>query len=276
MKKTNSLHLTFANTAELFAYCQTDNGQSKASEYVKVGSFNTFYDWQTCVRHAQTGWPDGLALVSDLSQAYLDKVGSGMIRETFQPAVSGLFFDVGLVLSGEPESWLETVETEEPSSGTKLITIALNATVSASVSGETIRQRGAAVLALVQLLEASGRSVRVLTGFALRSDSSAELSATLQLKGYGETLDSDKLAFWLVAEDAFRRCFFRVAESCPLWRKLGAYRESDYGRVKAEWIPEGADIALGGLRAMDASDWTPEKTKAWIEEQLRKQGVKLG
>jgi len=273
--KSKHLHLSFSHTGDAFKYMEKDNGQEKSSEQAKVGPFHCFENWPDCVRAATYGWPEGLARVSALSAALLDKVGSGMIRETFTPNVSGLFFDVGLVLSGEPEAWLETTQTEEALQGPKLVTIGLNATVSFYVSGETIQQRGAAVLALVQLLEAAGRSVRVLVGCSLLCErKDYNLSATIQLKGFGEALDADKLAFWLVSEDAFRRCFFRIAEASPLWKRLGASQFGNYGRVQAGWIPEGSDIALEGLRSSEG--WNPERARIWVEEQLRKQGVAIG
>ena len=283
MKKTeNHLNLQFAGIADLFAYAERAkaNGQNKASESVKRSSFNAFAGWEECQAAALKGWPEGLARVRALSEAFVSRVGSGMLKESFSPCETGLFFDVALVLSGEPEAWLEIVQTEEESKGSKLVTIGLNCSVSAAVSAEVVRQRGAAVLALVQLLEVSGRSVRVKVGIhAMEGGSSVSptysLKAAVVLKEWGEALDEDKLAFWLVCEDAFRRCFFRIMEACPLWKQLGAYAEDCYGMIGASWLPEGSDIGLEGLRSANLSEWNEAKAKAWIEGQLKAQGVIL-
>lgn len=277
----NHLSLQFANLSDLFKYLEKARGnpQKKSSERPKRNDFNAFQDWKECEAAALQGWPEGLARVRALSEAYVSRVGSGMLKETFQPAETGLFFDIGLVLTGQPEAWLQVVETEEECKGGKLVTIGLNCSVSAAVSAEIIRQRGAAVLALVQLLEASGRSVCVKVGIAAGGKEkkggsfSHTLKASIVLKAFGEALDVDKLAFWLVCEDAFRRCLFRLMEACPLWKELGAEQEEGYGAIIQNWTPEGSDIGLQGMLAYSETEWTEAKTRRWIEEQLKGQGV---
>jgi hypothetical protein len=272
------IKLSFQSLTELFAYTQKVHGNEKASERIKESDFNCFQNWQTCRAAALTGWPEGLAKVKALSEALLQKVGSGMLKETYAPCETGLFFDVGLVLSGEPEAWLEVSQTEETAKGTKLVTIGLNCTVSCVIEAKVIRQRGAAVLALVQLLEQAGRSVCVKVGIGVDGkggNKDYSLEASLTLKGFGEALDADKLAFWLVSEDAFRRCFFRVMEASPIWEGLGAKAGLGYGSVKDSWLPEGTDIGLGGLRYGGGDDWTESKTEAWIKGQLQAQGVTI-
>ena len=274
-----NLVLNFANLSDMFEYIEQAKGnpQVKASERLKRNDFNAFKDWPECQAAALKGWPEGLARVKALSEAFVSKVGSGMLKESFAPAETGLFFDVGLVMTGQPEAWLQVVETEEECKGGKLVTIGLNCSVSAAVSASVIRQRGAAVMALVQLLEQAGRSVCVKVGIGLNGadDPSFSLCASVILKGFGEALDEDKLAFWLVCEDAFRRCLFRVMEATPIWKGLGGEVEGGYGKIKKDWNPPETDIALGGMTAFSEKDWTEEKAKTWIEEQLKAQGVSL-
>jgi len=264
------LELNFPSLSALFAYSEQAKGnpQPKASERLKRSDFNAFQDWKACETAALQGWPEGLAKVKALSEAYVSRVGSGMLKETFTPAETGLFFDVGLVLTGQPEAWLQVVETEEETKGGKLVTIGLNCSVSAIVPASIIRQRGAAVLALVQLLEASGRSVCVKAGIALNGlEEGFGLRSSVVLKGFGEALDEDKLAFWLVCEDAFRRCWFRIMEATPIWKQLGADEGQGYGKVIQDWTPPETDIGLKGMRSSETNAWTTEAaTKAWIEE----------
>jgi len=272
------IKLSFRNLTEFFAYTQKVHGNEKASDRIKESDFNCFQDWRSCFHAALTGWPEGLARVKDLSEALLQKVGSAMLKETYSPSETGLFFDVGLVLSGEPEAWLEVSQTEETAKGIKLVTIGLNCTVSCGIDARVIRERGAAVLALVQLLEQAGRSVCVKVGIGVdgrNGSKDCSLEASLTLKSFGEALDADKLAFWLVSEDAFRRCFFRVMEAAPIWEGLGAKLGSGYGSVKQDWLPEGTEIGLKGLRYGGGDDWTETKTEAWIKGQLKAQGVSI-
>jgi hypothetical protein len=194
-----------------------------------------------------------------------------MLKETFRPAVSGLFFDVGLVLSGEPEAWLETAETEEETKGQKVVTLALNCTVSGGIPAATIETRGAAMLALAVLLERFGRSVRVVVGDATTRDGSYLYAETV-VKEAGEPFDLDKLAFWLVCPDVLRRCFFRICEASPLREHVDARTGGGYGCPVEGWTPEG-DITLKGILSERA--WTPEASRKWVVEQLKAQGVQF-
>ena len=269
--KEKTLHLKFRNVAESLAYMAGSPGGESEKVRPADSTFTRLPDWPACQHAIQFGWPEGLAAVTGLVESLSALVGSGMLKETFRPAVSGLFFDVGLVLSGEPEAWLETVETEEETKGSKVVTLALNCTVSGSIRASTIQARGAAMLALAVLLERSGRSVRVIVGDATTSDGHSLYAETL-IKDAGEPFDLDKLAFWLVCPDVLRRCFFRICEASPLRKEVKAYTGGGYGQPVEGWTPEG-DITLKGIRS--DSGWTPAESRDWIIQELKGQGVQF-
>jgi hypothetical protein len=269
--KPKTLRLQFRNIQETLDYMAKSPGGSSEKERSADSTFTRLPNWPACERAIQFGWPEGLKAVSGLVESLSAFVGSGMLKETFRPAVSGLFFDVGLVLSGEPEAWLETTETEEETKGSKVVTLALNCTVSGCVPAATIEARGAAMLALAVLLERSGRSVRVVVGDATTRDGSYLYAETV-VKEAGEPFDLDKLAFWLVCPDVLRRCFFRICEASPLREHVDARMGGGYGCPVESWTPEG-DITLKGILSETA--WTPEASRRWIVEQLKAQGVQF-
>ena len=245
--KKKTLHLKFRNIAESLAYMAGSPGGDSEKVRPADSTFTRLPDWPACQHAIQFGWPEGLS------------------------AVSGLFFDVGLVLSGEPEAWLETVETEEETKGSKVVTLALNCTVSGAIRAATIQARGAAMLALAVLLERSGRSVRIIVGDATTSDGHSLYAETL-IKDAGEPFDLDKLAFWLVCPDVLRRCFFRICEASPLRKEVKAHTGGGYGQPAEGWTPEG-DITLRGIRS--DSGWTPAESREWIVRELKAQGVQF-
>lgn len=169
-------------------------------------------DFPAAAQLARVGWPEGLAKVKPFAERLTGKLASRIQRETYEPAIQGLFFDIGLVLSGEPECWLEQAHTEqEGGAGNKVVTISVAISAAGHVSAKALEQRGATVMALVQLLELAGKSVRVV-GILGAHWKSNICDSTLVLKQASQPLNADQLAFWLVSPDALRRMAFAVRE----------------------------------------------------------------
>jgi len=242
---------------------------SASAQRKNSDGFHEFQGWQECQTALRTGWQDGVDAVNAKSARLEAILGSSVMRESYSPATTGQFFDVGLVMSGEPECWLETTQEE---TGSKVVTIGINACISGAVNKRTIIERGAATCALVKLLETQGKSVRVVYGVGLnvKSDMSGDkLQLEIVLKREGDPLDLDTLAFWLVCPDAFRRLCFRFIESQgPIWSQVG----SSYGFPDKAWNPE-ADVKIPAIYS--SSDWTEERTQGWIKSILKAQGIAL-
>jgi hypothetical protein len=235
----------------------------------KNDGFHEFKDMEACKQALRAGWQEGVDAVNAQTLAIERIVGASVLRETYAPETTGLFFDVGLVLTGEPECWLQTVDED---TGSKVVTVSINACISGAVDKRVIIKRGAAVCALVKLLESQGKSVRVVYGMGLnvnfeRTGDKLQLSVTL--KREGETLDIDTLAFWLVCPDAFRRLCFRYIEGHPqIWPQVGI----GYGYPDTDWVPE-ADVAVHAISS--AVDWTDEQAQEWIKKTMRAQGINV-
>jgi len=85
-------------------------------------------------------------------------------------------------------------------------------------------------------------------------------------------IDIDTLAFWLVCPDSFRRCWFRVMETIPNAKSLGAFGP-EYGYPVADYGIEDSDVFLPGLRS--AQVWKRDDSIAWICKMLESRGVLL-
>lgn len=263
---------TFDSIGEFLAH--VDNAKSEKLEShkrkYKHSEFNEFEDWSECVHHLQHGWQKGVDAVNAKTSRLEQEVGGSVLREAFNPAITGLFFDVGLVMTGEPECWLETNQED---TGNRVVTLAINCSVSASISSKTIIERGAALCALIKLLETNGKSVRVVLGMGVNigfsnPKTTDKIQTEIVLKQEGQPFDLDSMAFWLVCPDAFRRLLFRFLEEHPQFHRI----RGNYGFPDTSYTPEG-QIKMPAI--LSGETWTHEQTKAWLLKILAEQGVAL-
>ena len=240
----------------------------KKQEGKEAWSFYEFGTWEECQTALRQGWKDGIDAVNAKTARLESVIGASVLREAYNPAVTGAFFDVGLVCSGEPECWLQPADEE---GGSKVVTIAVNSCISGSQSKKTIIERGAAVCALVKLLETQGKSVRLVYGMGFNVNADLRGDACrmeLTLKREGDPLDIDALAFWLVCPDAFRRLCFRYIEGHLLWPRVGTC----YGYPDKNWTPK-ADVQVPAI--LSGEQWTDERVQEWIKGILKAQGIAL-
>ena len=110
---------------------------------------------------AQTGWHTG----TDDIVTRLESVKRHEVEATggYYWDTTGLQFDVGQVLSGEPECWLE----QQMRPAKKAVSICVNIVASAMIDGAKLARRGAAIIALVDTLQDAGYIVELtaLGGF---------------------------------------------------------------------------------------------------------------
>lgn len=269
--KANQSRTHYADMAEVLAAC--GDAQGGTSWQTGRDTFNHFPNW-AAMRHAiEHGSPVDADLAKTASARILDSVAGSMgLREAYNPAVTGQFFDIGLVCSGEPECWLQP--TEEESAGSKVVRISMNTFVSGGVDKETIRKRGALVCAAVQALQMAGKSVEVIYGGRCTRGSGAFFECTAVLKAATAPLDIDSIAFWLCNPDSLRRVMFRLMELAPrrCAQAIGAYKDGPYGTPDNEWAPE-ADIRF--LGELYHADWTEAGALRQMRALLKSQGVEL-
>lgn len=258
---------SFASVGDFLTHL--DSIQAPAFDSKKAKGRSTFYElesWADTMVALRTGWQKGVDAVNSKSARIEAVLGASVMRDSYAPAVTGQFFDIGLVMSGEPECWLETAQED---TGSKVVTISINASISAACSRQTIIDRGAAVCALVKLLETQGKSCRVVYGMGFNTNYDQHGDAVrleVLLKREGDPLDLDTLAFWLVCPDAFRRLCFRYIEGHALFPRVG----STYGFPDQKWNPD-SDIKLPAI--LTSEDWSQAKTENWIKDIMKAQGI---
>ena len=142
----------------------------------------------------------------------------------------------------------------------------MNLACSAAISNTSLEARGAAVLAMVDAIEASGYACEVVVGSHSQVGRNT-YDYKVTVKRAGDKLNLNSVAFAMGNPDTFRRFIF------------GA-REAEFGINSAmpiEWtdVPDDA-IHIGCMNTEYGHKWqTPEQSRAWIVEQLAKQNINV-
>jgi hypothetical protein len=163
---------------------------------------------------ARKGWPEGLKDIQKVSEAIWNVVGQEIQKVETLFDVCGAFADVDRYLTGEPEDMVQFVEEQTFGRG-KVVKLFVNNAASCGVSAKTMFCRGAAVVALIDALEKLGYSCEVSTADALaggwRGDNQL-LQYEVELRGAGQVLDMDRMAFALAHPSWLRRMVFSAME----------------------------------------------------------------
>lgn len=241
--------------------------------------------WDGAVALGRDGWPEGREAIAPLTGRLIDSLSSRMSLETWTPRDEGEFFDVEDVLAGEPECWrtLQTVDGEGVAR--RRVQLAVTGCASGGVHAKALAARGAAICALIDLLEVAGFAVKVDTVFATGYDEDGCLiSDAVTVKGYDERADMGMLAFWIGHPANLRRIAFASWEGrdSALRDRLGIRDGYGYGRVQdARELLLGyrPDIALPGpdLYIPGTYDaWEKaDGAEKWIRKTMEDMGIKF-
>lgn len=187
---------------------------SVGSEFAAKGQ-DRFYGTKT-VEEAEgllaKGWPDGAARIArlrDKLNVVVREAAASRVRDTVW-GVEGEWCDVGRIALGEPECCAR-VDSEGDGETGRVVTLRYNRSVSCAVSTEAIEARGVAVLAAIDLIEASGVRCEVIVSFASRGQG-PNLEANVIAKTADAPVDLDRLAFVLTHPSFFRRIGFAFLE----------------------------------------------------------------
>ncbi len=143
--------------------------------------------------------------VADLSKRYKDVINN------YKFDVTGQFFDVGLVLSGVPESWLEPEIDEEEITKIDLV---LDGAFHASFDKDTLSRNISRILAMVKILEDNGVEVGIKLISGNQSWDGAhreDLVVLTHIKNYDEPINFKKITS-LLTPAYHRRGIFKIIE----------------------------------------------------------------
>lgn len=184
--------------------------------------------WDETIAFARHGWHTGTQQLTEQLAQVEQRVA--MEPGSYRYDVHGLFFDVGTVLTGEPECWLEQEETPKR----RIFRLRLNPSSGSYTEAHKIVNRGAAMVALADLLQSDPNNIVEL-----------EICRINQTKDFGKKgekyrheyilhmgtspIDLDTLAFAIAHPAYNRRLMLAVME-----RLSGHVYDGTYGTSIAD------------------------------------------
>jgi len=161
-----------------------------------------------CMRMLRHGWkPPQEFNAAELTNR-IKTISGEAERYGIQYDVTGDYLDMGAFMSGQPECWGYTTTETVP---LRQIDVIVNLTASASVDAETMRRRGIAIAALVDVLR-KRHEVTLKAVFVARKNKdtkNAMVSFEIETKNL---YSSDLLYFYLAHPGFFRKIGFRTME----------------------------------------------------------------
>jgi len=208
----------------LARYLESEKGKARGAferlEEAKTGSRKTFscakdakeWDlgagWDGAIDFARQGWPEGRR---GLRAAAASLAGEFHPRPPQGFDVAGDWLDIPSAIAGDPESW---GVDEEVTGRARIITLALPLSASWNVSATTLRNRGAAIAAIIDGLESEGIRCEIDAYSIHESRSDCNQAIIMhRVKEAGAHLSLDRLAASLIHPATFRRLHFAGLEN---------------------------------------------------------------
>lgn len=211
------------------------------------------------------GWSEGAEQIEEATRAIYERISNHL--RVLEPIfdTTGATFDIGLYTAGIPEHWVRNELTETV--GCRII-LSPEIIVTTDLTASALR--GAAVIALTQALERSGKRVELWLGFDTTTDVGHYETRVLLKR------EQDYTTFTNLAFPCCHAGFLRSLEFCNIehhWG-TGVVQEGCYGRNSGVTL-EGDIVIDGNWKSIIRTLTTPDLAAEWIEGVLKAQGVEL-
>lgn len=222
------------------------------------------------------GWPDGVGRVKRLTDRFVNTLASKISLPEYYPEVTGDYFDVGVLMSGEPEHWYQREDAPVTiDAAGRIYRVVLNLGASCTIDADCLARRGAAAAAVVQLLELSGRAVELIAvSTSVRSGTGLAVAVTL--KASNESLDLDRLALVAIHPAGLRRLWFRLFENLATDTErdaLGMHEGGGYGAPRDVAESEQGDIYSPAMFGGAGPFYDDAGAETWLQTELKKLGA---
>jgi hypothetical protein len=250
--------------------CRADRRQSRENTASESWDYGTGFDESISI--ARTGWEYGRKRIEELAYKFRDDVLRGnddtFMAPKFTRSFVGGSVNVGRYVAGMPDAMIarKRIEIESP-----VINIMCNVSASAVIGSETYFIRGAALAALIDLLELSGRRVRLTTVFCTSSkNDSAGIYITV--KRPGDPLQMDAVAFALAHPAYMRRLGFSILEQFDYKvRESIGIGDAGHRYGKPTDVEFDGDVYMPKISS--GEHWSNERAEKWVREHLLRIGV---
>jgi hypothetical protein len=222
--------------------------------------------WPDALKYATEGWPEGLkALSGELSVIRTQGNGRARVYD-----VAGDYPIIGRAVAGMPDSMSRRVINN--ASKRPIIDLYISPQMTCRGDNKKFMKLGAAIVDLVDTLENSGYSVNITVSMATKSKRVAGhvIAAAINLKSAGQSLDLEKMAFFLAHPSFLRRLgfkFFTVETSeDKLGDGLGTYLDqADHDKIAQPGsiqIITSAGVVNSIKSTKDALQWVKDQVKS--------------
>lgn len=266
-------HLVFEDLHEFWQYSFRESSAYNKESRTYANHWSGGLDWNESKRLALMGWQKGLEEIDKFQARVTELITSKIVRHKPIYAVAGNYIDIGNYLSNDPECFIAKEYGENNQQG-KIITIVCSISFSASISPETIIQRGAMICAFVDAIEYAGYRAEIICNDASSKSSynrdgsnndSGWFEVDVTIKKANQALNKIELAFCLAHPAMLRRILFSVAE-IEEW--------SDYARnygYPSKATNKG-DVYIEEVFSGVVSD---DKAINWIVSELENLGITI-
>ena len=107
-----------------------------------------WYSWDDMLRYLREGWEEGVQ-ETDVKIGSIETGVGEAPKTALETGVTGDFFDIGKVLTGEPECWYSVVQEDQPR---EELTIVVNLGYSCNVKQDAVFMRGAVIAKVIDEL----------------------------------------------------------------------------------------------------------------------------
>ena len=269
--------LHFADLNDFWQFAMKDSSASnKASrEAHRNTKWAGGLTWQQAKTMALSGWREGLIEVDKYRARISPIIAQKVLRPLQVYSMVGHYVDVGSFLANDPECFI-TREYEERNYPGRIYRVVCSISFSATITAETIIQRGAMVCALVDAIEYAGHRAEVVCNTATcawddersrqgKNKANGWFEASVVVKKASQPLEMSDLAFGLAHPAMLRRIMFSVAELVG-WSD----QVSNYGSP-AEASDKG-DIYIQEVFSGTVPD---DQAIEWVLGELERLGINL-
>jgi hypothetical protein len=248
-------------------------GGRSSIEHGAVQSWDLGAGFEGAVALAATGWEEGGDRVKALADDMREDISAGRMGEVDAPQwardVAGTLPDVPAYLAGMPDAMLDW--RAEPVAQ-PVVKVVASISGLADVSAQDYVKRGASVVALVDLLESTGRRVELVAYVGASQDHRTTTCYEwwTTIKRPDMPLSVDVCAFFLAHPAAHRRLGFALREIHPAsYRGLGV-DSGGYGYSRNAAEEDQGDVYAPALEGRESYGI------GWVRAALDKCGVEVG
>lgn len=241
------------------------------SRWRRTSTTSPSQDWDFCAGNtgaeelARNGWSEGAKDLSDRLAVHMPERDH---VDSWRYDVAGELPDIGRYLAGDP---VHMKRHGHPKGHKPIISIFINNWIVCFTKAHQMANYGAAMCAMIDQLENSGRRVEVIAGTIAQSFALGKImmSATWRVKAAEDPLDLGALAFAVAHPAASRRFGWR------LWERTEAPTDTGYGqgmgRVADEHDlidPMPGTLMLNGIKMDGARCNTLDAALEFAAEQI--------